>query len=272
MRSSTNLKFLALVSLIAFSLVIFSVGCGDADSLPGGNGGAGGGAVVPLGAAGGCAILGATPVVSNIGPTVVTGADICISPALSFTGWTAIDAGPGVLSAPGLFRAPSGLICVQCGPDPDPIPAQAQLDMLTAYNDLAGRPGGASLPAELGGLTLTPGIYKNASAVGISAPAPGVLSVLTLNGLGDANAVFVFQIGSALTTNTGTQIVLTNGAQAKNIYWQVGSSATLGVDSTFNGNILALVSITLNTGATLNGRALAHTGAVTLDSNIVTVP
>lgn len=128
------------------------------------------------------------------------------------------------------------------------------------------------LPGDLSGLTLTPGIYKNATTVGILSPAPGPLSIVTLNGLGNPNAVFVFQIGTSLTTNTGTQVLLTNGAQAKNIFWQVGSSATLGTGSTFNGNILAQVSITLGTGARLNGRALAHTGAVTMDSNPVTVP
>jgi hypothetical protein len=271
MRRANSPKLASLALFTALLLVIGSTGCGDPDKgLPGGGGG--GGPVVPLGAAAGCAILGATPVVSNVGPTVVTGGDICISPALSFTGWTAIDAGPGVLTLPALFRAPSGLACPQCGPNPDPVPAQAQLDMLAAYNDLAGRSGGASLPADIGGLTLTPGIYKNASAVGINSPAPGVLSQVTLNGLGNADAVFIFQIGSALTTNTGTQVILTNGTQAKNVYWQVGSSATLGVDSTFNGNILALASITIDTGATLHGRAQAHTGAVTLDSNTVTVP
>jgi hypothetical protein len=274
MRTHTNRK----IWFIALLLLGFAAGCADLDKgLAGGGGGGGGGPVVVLGAAGGCAILGATPVVSNTGPTVVTGGDICISPALSFTGWARIDAGPGVLTPPGLFRAPSGLslfpLCPpQCGPDPDPIPAQAQLDMLTAYNILAGKPGGLPLLGDIGGLTITPGIYKNASSTGILSPAPGPLSIVTLDGLGDPNAVFIFQIGSALTTNTGTQVKLTNGTQAKNVFWQVGSSATLGVNSTFNGSILALASITLDTGATLNGRALAHTGAVTLDSNPVTVP
>jgi ice-binding like protein len=269
-----NRKMLSMALLTALTVVIGSTGCGDADrGLPGGAGPGGvAGPVVALGAAGGCAILGATPVVSNIGPTIVTGGDVCISPALSFTGWLVIDAGPGVLTLPAVFRAPSGLACIQCGPNPDPLPANAQLDWIPAYNALVARPAIPLAIGDLSGLTLTPGTYKAASSLGILSPAPGPLSIVTLDGLGDTNAVFVFQVGSALTTNTGTQVKLVNGTQAKNVYWAVGSSATLGVNSTFNGNILALASITLDTGATLNGRALAHTGAVTLDSNHVTVP
>ena len=282
MRLSSTRKLWSILFITTLAIVIFgATGCSDGDKTLGGGGGGGGGGgpIVPLGAAAGCAILGATPVVSNVGPTVVTGGDICISPALSFTGWAARDAGPGVLTLPGVFRAATGmsigcLIPANCGPDPDPIPAQAQIDMLAAYNSLApaARPGGLPLAADMGGLIFTPGIYKNASSTGIGSPAPGPLSIVTLDGLGDANALFIFQVGSALTTNTGTMVKLQNGAQAKNVYWQVGSSATLGVNSTFNGNILALVSITVDTGATQHGHLLAHTGAVTLDSNIVTVP
>jgi len=270
MRKSSSLKLVSMAFLIAFSMVIFSTGCGDGDAFAGGGGGGGGPIVPPLGAAGGCAVLSATPVLSNTGPTVVTGADMCISPALSFTGWAAIDAGPGVLTPPGLFRAPTGLICVQCGPDPDPIPAQAQLDWITAYNNLVARP---SIPiaADLSGLTLTPGVYKASSTLGILSVAPGPLSIVTLDGLGDANAVFVFQVGSALTTVTGTQVKLTNGTQAKNVFWACGSAATLGVNSIFNGNILATTDITVATGAVVNGRLQAHTGQVNLDSNLITV-
>jgi len=255
MRTYTNRK----IWFTALLLLSFAPGCSDLDKVgPGGGGGGGGGPVVVLGAAGGCAILAATPAITNVVSvgTVITGGDVCISPAASVTGFP-----PGIVTPPGVIRIP-----------PDPIPAQAQLDMLTAYNDLAGRTGGLPLPGDISGLTLTPGIYKNASSTGILSPAPGPLSIVTLDGLGNPDAVFIFQIGSALTTNTGTQVKLTNGTQAKNVFWQVGSSATLGVNSTFNGSILALASITLDTGATLNGRALAHTGAVTCDSNPVTVP
>jgi hypothetical protein len=101
----------------------------------------------------------------------------------------------------------------------------------------------------------------------------GITGTLTLDGQGNANAVWIFQIASSLTTLSGSNVKLTNSASAHNIFWQVGSSATLGTTSTFNGSILSLASITLATGATMNGRALARTaGAVTLDTNMVTVP
>jgi hypothetical protein len=117
----------------------------------------------------------------------------------------------------------------------------------------------------LGGLTLAPGLYKSTSTLGIT-------NTLTLDGGGNANAIWIFQIASTLTTAGSSTIVLAGGAQPHDIFWQVGSSATLGTNSTFNGSILALTDITLKTGATLNGRALARNGAVALDTNIVTVP
>ena len=95
---------------------------------------------------------------------------------------------------------------------------------------------------------------------------------VTLDAQGDVNAVFIFQVGSTLTTIGGTQVILAGGAQAKNVFWQTGSSATLGTNSIFQGNIMSLQSITLETGATLVGRTLARNGAVTLDSNVVTAP
>jgi hypothetical protein len=117
----------------------------------------------------------------------------------------------------------------------------------------------------LGGLTLAPGLYKSTSTIGIT-------GALTLNGGGNANAIWIFQIASSLTTLGSSSVVLAGGAQSHNIFWQVGSSATLGTNSIFNGSILALSNVTLNTGATLNGRALARNGAVTLDTNMVNVP
>ena len=146
----------------------------------------------------------------------------------------------------------------------DPTAAQAQGDLTTAYNDAAGRTVGAiTVAGNLGGLTLTPGLYKSTSSLAISS------GDLTLDAQGDPNAVFIFQMASTLTTTVGRQVILSGGAKAANIYWQVGSSATLGTISVVKGNILALASITLQTGATLEGRALARTGAVTLDSNTV---
>jgi hypothetical protein len=203
---------------------------------------------IPLGAACGFGILGATPVVSNVGPTIVTG-DVGIWPAASITGF-----GPPA-SITGAFHAG------------DAVAMTAQGDLTTAYNNAAGAAGGAVLPADAGGLTLAPGVYKTTSAQ----PTLGITGTLHLSGTG----VYIFQIVSALTTAAGpgaSQIVLSGGATPHDVFWQIGSSATLGSGSTFAGTIMAHVSITVGTGATLNGRALASTGAVTLDSNPVNVP
>jgi ice-binding like protein len=145
--------------------------------------------------------------------------------------------------------------------------AQAQVDLTTAYNYLAGRPCGTVVtPADLGGRTLAPGIYCTASSMAVT-------GTVTLDGQGNANAVWVFQMGSTLTTGTNANIALIGGAQAKNVWWQVGSSATLGTGTTFRGNILALTSITLVDNATMLGRALARNGAVSLGTNnTITLP
>jgi len=149
----------------------------------------------------------------------------------------------------------------------DVIAAQAQLDLTVAYNDAAGRTVGAiTVAGNLGGQTLAPGLYKSTSSLEISS------GDLTLDAQGDANAVFIFQMGSTLTTTAGRQVILSGGAKAANIFWQVGSSATLGTTSVMKGTILALTSITVTTGATVEGRLLARNGAVTLDSNTITIP
>ncbi len=123
----------------------------------------------------------------------------------------------------------------------------------------------STIPADLGGMTLMPGVYCSASSMGLT-------GALTLDAEGDSNAVWVFQTGSTLTTAAESSVVLINGADACNVFWQVGSSATLRANTTFVGNIFALTSITLNTSAEVFGRVLARNGAVTLDTNIVTVP
>lgn len=152
-----------------------------------------------------------------------------------------------------------------------PIVGTAKTDLTTAFNDAQSRSVNTiSLPGQLGGLTLAPGLYVNASTSGIS--GTGANGILTLDAGGNPNAVWIFQMGSTLITAPGTSIVLAGGAQAKNIYWSVGSSATLGTNSIFYGNILADQSITITTGATLIGRALTRVAAVTLDTNIVTKP
>ena len=153
----------------------------------------------------------------------------------------------------------------------DPIVGLAKTALTTAYNDAQSRSLNAiSLPGQLGGLTLAPGLYVNSSTSGIS--GTGANGILTLDAGGDANAVWIFKTGSTLVTDAGTSIVLAGGAQAKNIYWSVGTSATLGTNSIFYGNILADQAITLTTGATLYGRALTRIAAVTLDSSTITKP
>jgi len=205
--------------------------------------------IVPLGTACSFGILGATPVVSSSGPSVVTG-NVGIWPAISITGFP-----PGTIT--GVFHAG------------DAVAMTAQGDLTTAYNYAAAQPGGAVLRADIGGETLPPGVYKTTSAQ----PSLGITGNLTLDGGGDSTAVWIFQIVSTLTTAaTNSQVILTNGANDHNVFWQVGSSATLGTTTTFAGTIMAQASVSLDTGATLNGRALARTGAVTMLSNPVNVP
>ena len=203
-------------------------------------------APVPLGSANAFAVL-AGSTVTNTGPTILNG-DLGVSPGTAVAGFP-----PGTVN--GTIHAA------------DPIAAQAKLDLTTAYDDAAGRSTGPiTVSGNLGGLTLAPGLYKSTSSLEISS------GDLTLDAQGDAEGVFIFQMASTLTTTVGRQAILSGGAKASNVFWQVGSSATLGTNSVFQGNILADQSITLNTGATLNGRALTRIGAVTLDTNPITTP
>jgi hypothetical protein len=145
----------------------------------------------------------------------------------------------------------------------DAVALQAQSDLTTAYDDAAGRSPAAAVSADLGGSTLTQGVYNSASSLGLT-------GTLTLDAEGDANAVFIFQAGSTLTTASGSHVNLVNGAQPCNVFWQVGSSATLGTGSVFTGNVLALTSISVTDGVTVAGRLLARNGAVTLINDRVT--
>ena len=150
----------------------------------------------------------------------------------------------------------------------DPVVQTAKNDLNAAYIDAQARSlDNIALAANLGGSTLAPGLYTNSSSSGIS--GSGSNAILTLDAGGDSNAVWIFQIGSTLVTDAGTSIVLANGAQWKNIYWSVGTSATLGTNSIFYGNILADQSITITTGAKLFGRALTRVAAVTMDTDII---
>ena len=146
----------------------------------------------------------------------------------------------------------------------DAVALQAQADVTTAYNDAAGRATTATVTADLGGRTLVAGVYTGG--------ALGLTGALTLDAQGDPNAVFVFQAASTLITASTSSVNLINGANPCNVYWQVGSSATLGTNSVFVGTVLALTSVAATTGATVQGRLLARNGEVTLDNNVITVP
>ena len=149
----------------------------------------------------------------------------------------------------------------------DIVTQQAKIDLTTAIADASGRTPTTSVGTvyDFGGKTLTSGVYYGSSSIAIT-------GTLTLDGNNDPNAVWIFQAGSTLGTSVGSNVLLIGGAQASHVFWQVGSSATLGTDSRFAGTILATTSITLNSGAELIGRAFASDGAVTLSSNIVTIP
>jgi hypothetical protein len=202
---------------------------------------------VDLGTADSFAVL-AGSTVTNTNPTVVHG-DLGVWPGTSITGFP-----PGIVTAPGAIHAN------------DAVAMSAQGALTSAYNFAAGEACDMSLTGQdLGGLTLTPGVYCFTSSAQLT-------GTLTLNGLGNANSVFVFQIGSTLITASNSSVVFTNSGQGDSVFWQVGSSATLGTTTTFAGNILALTDIGLNTGATINcGRALARNGQVTMDTNTVSI-
>jgi type VI secretion system secreted protein VgrG len=195
-----------------------------------------------LGTASSFAVL-AGSTATNTGDTTING-DLGVSPGTAITGFP-----------PGIVTGATHLA--------DAVALQAQNDVTTAYNALAGQACDTDLTdQDLGGRTLTPGVYCFSSSAQLT-------GALTLDAVGDPGAVFVFQIGSTLTTASNASVVMTNGANQCNVYWQVGSSATLGTDTAFAGSILAGASITLNTGADVIGRVLAREGAVTMDNNVI---
>ena len=213
----------------------------------------------PLGTVDTFAVLGGSTV-TNTGPTVLSGTaalpgNLGVSPGSAITGFFVVDGGPGILTGPGASVHQN-----------DAVAIQAQIDLTTAYNNLLGRPATVDLTGQnLGGLTLVPGTYNFSSAAQLTGG-------LTLNGLGNPNSVFIFNIASTLTTANASSVTLINAAQGGNVFWRVGSSATLGTTTVFAGDILAQASVTLNTGATITcGAALAQTGAVTLDTNTISV-
>ena len=197
-----------------------------------------------LGTAASFSVLGGSTV-TNTGPTQVVG-NLGVSPGSAVTGFP-----PGVVTGGTIHAA-------------DATALQAQSDNATAYTGLAGLPCGTDLTGQdLGGQTLVAGVYCFSSSAQLT-------GTLQLDAQGNPNAEFIFQIGSTLTTASGSLVQVINGGSACNVYWQVGSSATIGTTTTFAGNILALTSITMTTGANATGRLLAQNGAVTLDSNGIT--
>jgi len=180
------------------------------------------------------------------------------------TGATTVNGNVGVSPGSAVAGFPPGVVVGGAIHSNDAVAMQAQNDLTTAYNNIASTPCTVDLTGQnLGGLTLTPGVYCFSSSAQLT-------GALTLNGLGNPNALFLFKIGSTLTTASGSSVTVINaGSGCNNVYWQVGSSATLGTGTSFSGDILALTSITLTTGANTSGRALARNGAVTLDTNNV---
>ena len=198
-------------------------------------------------------------------PTLGTAASFAVlaGSTVTNTGATGINGNLGVSSGSAVTGFPPGVVTGGTIHAGDAVALQAQSDATTAYNRLAGQPCDFNLTGQdLGGKTLIPGVYCFSSSAQLT-------GALTLNGQGNPNAVFIFQIGSTLTTASTSSVLPINGAQSCNVFWQVGSSATLGTGTSFTGSILALTSDTLTTGATVHGRALAQTGAVTLDTNQV---
>ena len=199
-----------------------------------------------LGTAQSFAVLGGSTV-TNTGASVLTG-DLGVSPGSAITGFLPVDGGPGTLT--GTTHAA------------DATALQAQNDVVTQYNALASAACSQDLTGQdLGGMTLNPGVYCFSSSAQLT-------GTLTLNAQGNANASFIFKIGSTLTTASGSSVIVINSGNPCGVAWQVGTSATLGTTTSFIGNLIAMSSITLNTGANIaGGRALARNGAVTLDTN-----
>ena len=216
-----------LISLVAALAMAFALPAGAAE------------APVDLGTAASYSVLGGQAV-TNTGPSTMDG-DVGVSPGTAIIGFP-----PGLVGG-----------AVHAG---DANAAGAQSDLVIAYNDAAGRAPSANIAGDLGGLTLTAGVYKASGSIGLT-------NTVTLDAQGNPDATFIFQIGSTLITASGSHVAMVNGTNPCNVFWQVGSSATLGTGSTFIGTIMALTSVTVTTGTNVTGRALARNGSVTLDTN-----
>lgn len=235
MRTTTNINARTRVAafvMITFLLAVSLLPMASAQST------------VDLDTADSFAIL-AGSALTNTGPSVING-NIGVHPGTSVTGFEDATVNGEIQIA-------------------DEVAEQAKVDLTDAYNDAAGRSPATSLATELGHQFLTPGVYDS------EAGTFGLTGALTLDAQGDPDAAWIFQMESTLITASGSSVVLVNGAKACNVFWQVGSSATLGTGTDFKGNILAQAAISMNNGATLDGRALARTEAVTLINNVITI-
>lgn len=231
----TNTCSLRMGLVVAVAAMILQP---DAKAIP---------ATVNLGTAGSFAVLAGSGITFT-GPTTITG-DIGTHPTTSITGIENVTFGGGVNHAA------------------DAVTVQAKIDLVAAYVNAFNRLATTSFGPiyDLGGDFLTSGVYNGASSFGLT-------GTLTLDAEGNPDAVWIFQVGSTLITASDSTVVFKDGiGSACNVFWQVGSSATLGTRTDFAGTIMALDSITLNTGATLDGRALARNGAVTLDNNNIII-
>jgi Ice-binding-like len=203
-------------------------------------------AQVGLGTATSFAVLGGSTV-TNTGPTTISG-DVGLAPGNAVVGFP-----PGLVTGGSIHAA-------------DAVALQAQNDLTTAFNDAAGRgPVIDETGVDLGGQTLLPGVYNASTSMALT-------GTVTLDGLGDPAAVFIFQAGSTLISASNATVSLVGAAQPCNVFWQVGSSATIGTNTTFVGSVLALTSITMQTGASIQGRLLARNGQVALDTNVINRP
>jgi Ice-binding-like len=246
-----KMKNKKIVSVFALVSIVLMGACKKVDE-------AGPSAVIPI----------VIPVQTTIQNGVTLGGSsvlaIFAGAAISNTGFTNITGDIGLSSGSSIGGFPPGIL-IGTKHINDNIATQAKLDLTAAYNDAAGRTATdmVTLSGNLGGLTLTPGLYKSTSSLAISS------GDLTFDAMGNANAVFIIQIASTLTTTSGRKVILKGGALAANIFWQVGSSATFGTTSVFKGTVIVMQSITFNTGATLDGKGLARIGAVSMASNTI---
>jgi len=274
-NTSINLFKQSKLMLVLTSILmagIFVPGCSNDNNPTGGNGNIDipvqttSQAMVNLNSAGNYVILAGSEI-SNIPTSSITG-NIGISPAAA-----AFITGFSMVYTAGNAQSTSAQVTgnLYASDYAAPTPATlttAQGDLTTAYNNAAGRTSTdiALISGNIGGLTLTPGLYKSSGSLEISS------GDLTFDAKGNVDAVFIIQIASTLNTTSGRKVILAGGAKASNIFWQVGTSATLGTTSVFKGTIMADQSISMGTGASIDGRLLARIAAVTLEGNTLVKP